>query len=161
MDIGLIMLFVGLTIVNVVLNTARVIITVKGGKFLSALTSAIAFGFYALMTIYIVVMPIGNWWKVAITAVVNFVGVYFVKYLEAKIRKDRLWLVDVVIYPKNLELMHTLLNKAGIQFIETPMSNSDSHLFHIYSNTQDESREIKNMLGEIGAKYVVMESKSL
>ena len=37
--------FTALTTVNVVLNTARVILTVKGGVLLSSVVSAIAFGF--------------------------------------------------------------------------------------------------------------------
>ena len=48
MDIGLLALFVVLTIVNVILNTARTIVTVKGGLFWSSFISAR--------------IPISRWW---------------------------------------------------------------------------------------------------
>ena len=49
MDIGLLALFVVLTVVNVILNTARTIVTVKGGLFWSSFISAIAFSFYVVV----------------------------------------------------------------------------------------------------------------
>lgn len=159
-DIGLLTLFIALTIINVILNTARTIITVKGGTFISALVSAVAFAFYTLFVIY-TVCELPMWLKVGITGVTNFIGVYIVKWIELKVRKDRLWMVDVVIYEKNLTFVKDYLNKHGIQFSEMPISNSGSHVFHIYSNTQDESRNIRDLLKTFNAKYVVVESKSL
>ena len=159
-DIGLLVLFIVLTVVNVILNTARTIITVKGGLFWSSFIAAVAFGFYVVVIVY-TVCDLPLWMKAVVTAAANFVGTYFVKYLELKFRKDRLWLVDVVIYKKNLNYATEFLNTRGIQFSEMPIANSESHVFHIYSNTQDESREIKSLLKTFNAKYVVVESKSL
>ena len=159
-DIGLLALFIVLTVVNVVLNTVRTIVTVKGGMFWSSLVAAIAFGFYTIVIIY-TVCELPMWMKAAVTAVANFVGTYFVKYIELKVRKDRLWMVDVVIYEKNLTFVKDYLNKHGIQFSEMPISNSGSHVFHIYSNTKDESSNIRDLLKTFNAKYVVVESKSL
>ena len=160
MDIGLLWLFVGITIVNVILNTTRTIVTVKGGMFWSSFIAAIAFGFYVIVVVY-TVCELPLWLKAIVTAIANFVGTYFVKWLELKFRKDRLWMVDVVIYKKNLKYATDFLNNRGIQFSEMPIANSESHVFHIYSNTQDESREIKSLLKTFNAKYVVVESKSL
>ena len=153
--------FTVLTTINVVLNTARVIITVKGGVFLSSIISAMAFGFYTIMTVVIVSSPLDNWVKGLITAIVNFFGTYFVKYIEQKVRKDRLWLVDVVIYEKNLKYATDYLNEHEIKFSEMPISNSGSHVFHIYSNSKEESSNIRDLLKTFNAKYVVVESKSL
>jgi uncharacterized protein YebE (UPF0316 family) len=160
LDMGLLMLFIVLTVVNVILNTARTIITVKGGMFWSSFISAIAFGFYVVVIVY-TVCELPLWLKAIVTALANFVGTYFVKYIEMKVRKQRLWMVDVVIFKKNLEYAKQFLNKSGIQFSEMPISNSESHVFHIYSNTQDESRRIRDLLKKFNAKYVVVESKSL
>ena len=159
-DIGLLVMFIVLTVVNVILNTARTIITVKGGLFWSSFIAALAFGFYTIVIIY-TVCDLPMWMKATVTALANFVGTYFVKWLEMKVRKDKLWMVDVVIYEKNLKYATEFLNARGIQFSEMPISNSRSHVFHIYSNTQDESREIKSLLKSFNAKYVVVESKSL
>lgn len=160
LDMGLLMLFIVLTVVNVILNTARTIITVKGGMFWSSFIAAIAFGFYTIVIIY-TVCELPMWMKATVTALANFVGTYLVKYVESKVRKQRLWMVDVVIFKKNLEYAKQFLNESGIQFSEMPISNSESHVFHIYSNTQDESRRIRDLLKKFNAKYVVVESKSL
>ena len=164
MDSALILsliVFTILTTINVVLNTARVIITVKGGVFLSSIISALAFGFYTIMTVVIVSSPLDNWVKGLITAIVNFVGTWFVKWVEMKVRKDRLWMVDVVLTGPQIYAAKSYLDPWKIQYIEIPISNSDSSQFHIYSKTQDESRHIKELLEGYNAKYVVLESKSL
>ena len=164
MDSALILsliVFTILTTINVVLNTARVIITVKGGVFLSSIISALAFGFYTIMTVVIVSSPLDNWVKGLITAIVNFIGTYFVKWIEIKVRKDRLWMVDVVLTGPQIYAAKSYLDPWKIQYIEIPISNSNSSQFHIYSKTQDESRHIKELLEGYNAKYVVLESKSL
>lgn len=160
LNIGLLALFVGLTVVNVVLNTARTIITVKGGLFWSSFMSAIAFGFYTIMIIY-TVCELPMWIKATVTAMANFVGTYFVKWIEMKVRKDRLWMVDVVLTGSQIYAAKSYLDPWKIQYIEIPISNSDSSQFHIYSKTQDESRRIRELLESYKAKYVVVESKSL
>ena len=159
-NIGLLALFVGLTVVNVVLNTARTIITVKGGLFWSSFISAIAFGFYTIMIIY-TVCELPMWIKATVTAMANFVGTYFVKWIEMKVRKDRLWMVDVVLTGEKIYAAKSYLDPWKIQYTEIPISNSDSSQFHIYSKTQDESRHIRELLESYKAKYVVVESKSL
>ena len=159
-DIGLLVGFVALTIVNVVLQTARVIITVKGGMFLSSLVSAIAFGFYVIIIVW-TVCDLPLWMKVVVTAVANFVGTYLVKYVEAKVKKQRLWMVDVVLTGDKIYAAKSYLDPWKIQYTEIPISNSDSSQFHIYSKTQDDSRRIRDLLKIYNAKYVVVESKSL
>ena len=160
MDMALLALFVVLTIINVILNTARTIITVKGGLFWSSFISAIAFGFYVLVIVY-TVCELPLWIKATVTALANFVGTYFVKWLEMKVRRDKLWMVDVVLTGSQIYAAKSYLDPWKIQYIEIPISNSDSSQFHIYSKTQDESRHIRDLLKTYNAKYVVVESKSL
>ena len=160
MDMALLALFVVLTIINVILNTARTIITVKGGLFWSSFISAIAFGFYVLVIVY-TVCELPLWIKATVTALANFFGTYFVKWLEMKVRRDKLWMVDVVLTGPQIYAAKAYLDPWKIQYIEIPISNSDSSQFHIYSKTQDESRHIRDLLKTYNAKYVVVESKSL
>lgn len=159
LDYGLLAIFVGLTIVNVILNTARTIITVKGEMFMSALISALAFGIYTLVVIY-TVCELPMWLKVMIVALTNFVGVYIVKYAEMWFRKDRVWVVDVVLSGRDIMAAKSYLNAHNIRFTELKISDLTSSQFHIYSNTQEESRAIKELLSLFNAKYVVMESKT-
>ena len=160
MDMGLLTLFVVLTIINVILNTARTIITVKGGMFWSSFISALAFGFYVAVIVW-TMCDLPLWVKVAVTALANFIGTYFVKYIEMKMRKDRLWLVDVVLTGPQIYAAKSYLDGWKIQYIEIPISHSDSSQFHIYSKTKEESSNIRTMLREYDAKYIVVESKSL
>lgn len=160
MDMSLLALFVVLTIINVILNTARTIITVKGGLFWSSFIAALAFGFYTIVIIY-TVCDLPMWMKATVTAIANFVGTYFVKWLEMKVRRDKLWMVDVVLTGNQICAAKSYLDPWKIQYIEMPISNSDSSQFHIYSKTQDESRHIRDLLKTYNAKYVVVESKSL
>ena len=160
MDMGLLTLFVVLTIINVILNTARTIITVKGGMFWSSFISALAFGFYVAVIVW-TMCDLPLWVKVAVTALANFIGTYFVKYIEMKMRKDRLWLVDVVLTGPQIYAAKSYLDGWQIQYIEIPISHSDSSQFHIYSKTKEESSNIRTMLREYDAKYIVVESKSL
>ena len=159
-DMSLLALFVILTIVNVILNTARTIITVKGGMFWSSFIAALAFGFYTIVIIY-TVCELPMWMKATVTALANFVGTYFVKWLEQKVRKDKLWMVDVVLTGNQIYAAKSYLDPWKIQYIVMPISNSDSSQFHIYSKTQDESRHIRDLLKTYKAKYIVVESKSL
>ena len=159
-DMSLLALFVILTIVNVILNTARTIITVKGGMFWSSFIAALAFGFYTIVIIY-TVCELPMWMKATVTALANFVGTYFVKWLEQKVRKDKLWMVDVVLTGNQIYAAKSYPDPWKIQYIEMPISNSDSSQFHIYSKTQDESRHIRDLLKTYKAKYIVVESKSL
>ena len=159
-DMSLLTLFVVLTIINVILNTARTIITVKGGLFWSSFISAIAFGFYVLVIVY-TVCDLPLWIKATVTALANFVGTYFVKWLEMKVRRDKLWMVDVVLTGNQIYAAKSYLDPWKIQYIEIPISNSDSSQFHIYSKTQDESRHIRDLLKTYNAKYIVVESKTL
>ena len=159
-DMSLLALFVILTIVNVILNTARTIITVKGGMFWSSFIAALAFGFYTIVIIY-TVCELPMWMKATVTALANFVGTYFVKWLEQKVRKDKLWMVDVVLTGNQIYAAKSYLDPWKIQYIEMPISNSDSSQFHIYSKTKEESSNIRTMLREYDAKYIVVESKSL
>ena len=92
----LLVLFIGLSIINVVLNTIKAIVTVKGGAMSSALINAITFGVYTVVIVY-TNCELALWVKVLVTAVTNFIGVYIVKIIEEKMRKDKMWRVEVTV----------------------------------------------------------------
>ena len=101
-------------------------------------------------------MPI--WVKMAITAVCNFVGVYFVKWIEEKARKDRLWKVELTVPTKYTNTIDFDLQDVPHSYIEL----SDKHtLFNFYCATQKESAKVKAIANQYEAKYFVAESKNL
>lgn len=153
-----ILLFALCTAVNVILSTIKSILTVNGGKFSASLINAITYGFYSYVIVLTSADGMPIWLKMAITAVCNFVGVYFVKWIEEKARKDRLWKVELTVPTKYTTTIDFDLHDVPHSYIEL----SDKHtLFNFYCATQKESAKVKAIANQYEAKYFVAESKNL
>ena len=155
-----ILIFTLATIVNVTLSTIRSICTIKGGKWISAITNAVCYGFYPLIVMLTAQGTVEIIVNMAITALANFVCVYIIKLVEEKARKDKLWKVEATIYEPYKESLINDLKKADLPFnyIE---GVGKYVLFNIYCPTQAESKAVKGLLDFHKAKYFVTESKSL
>lgn len=153
-----ILLFALCTAVNVILSTIKSILTVNGGKISASLINAITYGFYSYVIVLTSADGMPIWLKMAITAVCNFVGVYFVKWIEEKARKDRLWKVELTVPTKYTNTIDFDLHDVPHSYIEL----SDKHtLFNFYCATQKESAKVKAIANQYEAKYFVAESKNL
>lgn len=160
MNWNLLWLFVGLNVVNVIIQTVKSIATVKCGKSVAALVNALAYGLYTFVVIYMTIDGLNIWVKAGIIAFCNLVGVWVVKFIEEKSRKDKLWKVEATVYEPYTESLHYELNKMEVphNFIENVGKYS---VFNIYCATQKESAIVKNLLEYHKAKFFVSESKSL
>ena len=158
-DWKLFWIFVILNIINVIIQTIKSIATVKCGKGMAALVNAIAYGLYTVVVVYMVCdLPL--WLKVAVIAICNLIGVFFVKWGEEKSRKDKLWKVEATVpYDQWENLDYNLTN----HFIEHNyiLLGEKYAVFNIYCPTQNESKFAKKILDEHNAKYFVSESKTL
>ena len=96
---NLLLVFVVLNVLNVILQTAKSIATVKCGKTVAAVANAVAYGLYTVVIIY-TVCELPLWQKVLIVAGANFIGVYVVKAIEKKLEKEKLWKVEMAIPAK-------------------------------------------------------------
>lgn len=92
-----IILFVICTAVSVILSTIKSIATIKGGKFMAALMNALTYGFYSWVIILTTIDNLSTVSKMLITAACNFVGVYLVKLIEEKTRKEKLWKIEATV----------------------------------------------------------------
>ena len=158
MDYEFLLVFIGLSIVNVVFSTIRSIVTLNGGKAMASLLSGGYFAFYNIMTIY-TVADFPMWQKCLITFVCNVVGVYLVKWGEEKSRKDKLWKVEATIDKENFET-----NKELLDLFKVPHNYIDIGkyvILNFYCATGKQSETVKSLLNEMNAKYFVAESKSL
>lgn len=155
---NLILIFTALTIVNVVFSTIKSIITIKGGAFSASLISALYYGYYNIVLIYTVAdFPL--WQKVIVTFGCNLVGVYVVKYAEAKSRKDKLWKVEATVKPSHQVDIEKYCKDNDIPFSYV---NIEKYiLFNFYCATQEESAKVKKLLDAHDAKYFAVESKNL
>lgn len=153
-DLNLFWIFVVLNIVNVIIQTVKSLCTVKGDKWVAAIANAVAYGLYTVVVIYMVCeLPL--WLKVVVVGVCNLIGVFVVKLIEEKSRKDKLWKVELTV-PKE--------NTSAIDLLDVPHSYVEvgKHtLFNFYCATQSESKTVKEIANKYGAKYFVAESKEL
>lgn len=151
---NLLIIFVLLSIVNVIFSTIKSIVTIKGGAFTASLISALYYGYYNVVLIYTVAdFPL--WQKVLITFLCNLIGVFIVKWGEAKARKDKLWRVEATVPRKYLEAVHMDLKDIPHSYIDI----EKYAIFNIYCATQAESAEVKKIINQYGAKYFVAESR--
>ena len=152
-------IFIGLSIVNVIFSTVRSIVTIKGGKLIASLFSGGYFAFYNVMMLW-TVADFPMWQKCIITFVCNVIGVFLVKWGEERARKDKLWKVEATVYEPYTESLRSALNSAGIPNNYIPNVGKYT-VFNIFCETQKESAVAKALLDSHKAKYFVSESKTL
>jgi general stress protein 26 len=152
-------LFVILNVVNVIIQTVKSIATIRCGKWAAALINAIAYGLYTVVVVY-TVCDLNLWVKVAVVAIANLIGVYVVKLLEEKARKDKLWEVRATVKPSQVGALAEKLDSAKISY-NCLKTSGDYRVFNIYCPTQKESLVVKELLTKYRAKYFVSESKTL
>ena len=151
--------FIILNILNVIIQTVKSLVTVKCGKELAAIVNAIAFGLYTVVTVYMMCeLPLGT--KAIVVALCNLVGVYVVKLLEEKAKKDKLWKVELTVRENHTTELHTNLKDLNIphKYIENVGNYT---IFNIYCATQKESALVRDIANRYNAKYFVTESKAL
>lgn len=159
MDYNFLLVFVGLSIVNVVFSTIRSIVTINGSKAVASLISGGYFAFYNVMMIY-TVADFPMWQKCVITFVCNVVGVWLVKWGEEKARKDKLWKIEATVLGELTSNLRQDLNNASLSNKYIPNIGRYTE-FNIYCETQAESAKAKEILAKYNAKYFVSESKTL
>lgn len=156
---NLLIIFIIASIINVVIQTVKSIATIKCGKWSSALINAVAYGFYTWVVV-LMVCDLDLWSKIIITAVTNFIGVWVVKWIEEKARKDKLWKVEATVLRGWTNELHRELVNAEIP--HNYLENVGKYtLFNIYSATQEQSKKAKEIMAKYDAKYFVSESKVL
>lgn len=158
---NVVILFAVCTAVNVILSTIKSIATVNGGKWVAALMNAITYGFYTVVIILTnAEMPL--WEKMTITAGCNFFGVFIVKLIEEKARKDKMWKIEMAL--KGLDsikadgVKHALEN-AGISTNYQFAGNWT--IFNCYCATKLDTQFITDYCKLHNGKISAYESKTL
>lgn len=155
-----ILIFTIATVINITLSTIRSLCTIKGGKWISATTNAICYGFYPLVVMLTAKDTVHILVNMLITAVANFVCVWLIKFCEEKARKDKLWKIEATVFEPYEESLHAELTQAELP--HNYISNIGKYsIFNVYCETQKESAKAKEILDYHKAKYFVSESKIL
>ena len=158
MNIELLITFIILSIINVIFSTVRSIVTIKGNKVTASFISGGYFAFYNIMLLY-TVADFPMWQKCIITFVCNVIGVFIVKFIEEKSRKDKLWKVEATIPRAEASRLINYLENSELSYNYVDIYKYS--LFNFYCPTQKESASVKELLDNFHAKYFVSESKTL
>lgn len=156
----ILIIFTVATVINVILSTVRSLCTVKCGKVMASLSNAICYGFYC----WVVVLTVADfplWEKIMITALANFVGVFAVKLVEEKARKDKMWLVTMTIKNKYAEKIYEDLEMQDIPFSPMRLENKDWTVFNCYCKTQTDTANAVNICRKYQGKISAYESQNL
>lgn len=152
----LLLTFIILNILNVIIQTVKSIATVKCGKTAAAIINAVAYGLYTIVTVYMM-CELELWLKALIVAVANLVGVYVVKFLEEKARKDKLWLVKITIPKEKTEQVKSFLEKENIPF--SYYNITKYFVFDTYCENQNQTKKVLNICKSCNGKAFATENK--
>ena len=156
---GFLFVFIVLNILNVIIQTVKSIATIKCGAWAAAGINALAYGLYTVVVVYMNADGLGLFWKAIIIGLANLFGVYVVKVLEIKNRKDKLWKVECTVTRTKTSALDEELKTAKISHNYVIVGYHT--VFNCYCATQKESLAVKGILGKYNAKYFVTESKTL
>lgn len=155
-----IIIFTIATAINVILSTVRSLCTVKGGRIIAALANAVCYGFYC----WVVVLTVADfplWAKIAITFGANFIGVFAVKDIEMRARKDKMWKVEMTIKNKYAPNVEKALNELELPFSALPISNKEWTVFNCYCKTQANTSAVTDICKFYKGKISAYESQTL
>jgi uncharacterized protein YebE (UPF0316 family) len=155
----LLLIFILLNVANVIIQTAKSLLTVNGGKVVASIANAVAYGLYTIVLIYMT-CDLSTWVKALIVAVCNLIGVYIVKLFEEKSRKDKLWKVEMTVKQDKKESMVNQLREFNISFNYVD-GIGEYIIFNAFCQTQQDSKFVKEIANRNNAKYFVSESKVL
>ena len=152
-----ILIFALATVINVTLSTIRSICTIKCGKWLSALSNAVCYGFYPLIVMLTANGTVDIIINMCITAVANFVCVLLIKFIEEKSRKDKMWRIDLAIPNDERDFAHRKLKDIPHNYVECGAWT----MFNCYCATQAETAKVKQLGIALCGKYSAYESKQM
>ena len=149
-------IFIILSIINVVFSTVRSIVTINGNKWSASLLSGGYFAFYNIMMLY-TVADYPMWAKCLITFICNVIGVWFVKWVEERNRKERLWKVELAIPYDGATTAREKLKEYNIprNFVYV----GSWCMFNCYCMTQKDTSNSIQIAKTLGGKYSAYESE--
>lgn len=154
---SLLSLFIVANIVNVIMSTIKTLVTVNANKYVAAIVSAVNYGF----NVYIVVLTVCDLpliEKCLVVGFCNLVGVFVVKWVEEKARKEKLWKVELTIPTKYKNAVDFDLRDVPHSYIEL----SDKHtVFTFYCSTKEDTKKVKGIVDQYEVKYFVSEGIEL
>ena len=155
MDIKYILLFSALQLINVMMSTTKSIIQIKGTKLMAAIANSLYYAFYTIVVIF-TVSEINIWIKMGVTFVANLIGTYLSMLILDRLRKDKLWKIEVTVPTANSEEIHAQLKSIPHSYI---ILTNKHTVVTFYCATSKESSMVKQLVNKYDAKYFVSENR--
>lgn len=150
--------FVILNFINVLVNTARSLITIKGGKWLASIANSVCYGYYTVIIVITATYDMPLLIKCFAVAFVNFVGVFTIKLCEEKMQKEKLWVYNIIgINTEIEEKIRTFLDNTNVKYYSEELDNN-YWTMTIFSETQKESALINSILNNYSIKFYAVET---
>lgn len=154
----MILSYIFFNVVNVILQTVKSILTIKGNKTVAALANAIAYGLYTYLLV-LIASDINLWVKIFGCAGANLIGVYVVKWFEEKREREKVWRIEATFNKIPAAVLPQELKNANLSYSEMEVNQGNNIVFYIYCKTKKETVTAKKIVEEHAGKYFVSESK--
>lgn len=142
-----------ISLVNVILSSAKSICTVRYGRGINIFMNVIAYSFYVVVVKQTATLPLGI--TVLSTAVTNAIGVWLSYVILDRLQKDRLWKVEVIVPKCFTERVHYELNSIPHNYIEL----GPRTLFNFYCETKADTATVINYCKTCDGKFFAVENK--
>lgn len=153
-----IIIFSIMTLINVILSTAKSILTVRASRGNAALINAISYGFYAMVVKQMVTVDLNI--VLIVTILANLIGVYFSMWVLDMVKKDDFWKITVIPENKHFATIRKELieNELGFNEYKVNTKYGEQMALDIFSVNQAKSAKIKEILARNGkVKYHIQE----
>lgn len=151
-------IFAGCTALNVVLSTIKSIMTIKGGKLNAAIWNALSFGLYSYIVVLTANADLTTATKVVVTIICNLICVFFVKLVEEKMQKDRLWKFEITINKVYTQEVKNAFDAMGIP--NNYIDNVGKYvIFNAYAANKAQSEQVNTIVKLYDGKSFASETK--
>lgn len=141
------------TLVNVILSTLKSVITIKGGRLIACIMSAVAYGFN---TVVIKMVSDVDLWIAVVTCIIcNLLGVYIGLVITDKMRKEQLWKITVTVPTEKMHNFKADLKAKEIAFVAYETSWEKYKVVDIFSKAKPESKKIREIIKKYNVKYTI------
>ena len=146
MNTNFILLFAGLSLFNVIIQTVKSLCTVKSSTFVAACVNALAYGVYVYVIVFTNSEGLPLWGKAVITALANFIGVYIANFFFNKFfTKEVAWVVSVSVQRPEKFMRQLTLNKLVFHDYGYN-SDAEYRLIDVYCPTKQASKKLLSIL---------------
>lgn len=147
--------FVILNFLNVLINTARSLTTIKGGKWVASIMNAVCYGYYTIIIVITATYEMPLLMKCIAVAVVNFVGVFTIKFCEEKFTKDKRWIIMATakVSDNAIKDVAEKLTDLNIRLLYSTVIEDRLYSLQIFSRNSKETTMIKAILDNYDIKY--------